>query len=48
MGNLFAVAAWHADKAIQAYHANDMDAYTRHIFICDRLRRQAYALRRAA
>lgn len=48
MGDLFAVAAWHADKAMLAYHAGDMDAFVRHIMISDRIRRQAYALRRAA
>ncbi|BBB99365.1 hypothetical protein [Bradyrhizobium elkanii] len=45
---LFAVAAWHADKAIAAYLSGEFDIYTRHISICDDLRRRAYALKRAA
>jgi hypothetical protein len=48
MGNLFAVAAWHADKACQAYLSGEFDIFTRHIVICDRLRRRAYRMRSAA
>ena len=45
---LFAVANWHADKAITAYLAGDFDTYTRHIGICDSIRRSAYAAKRHA
>ena len=41
------VANWHADKACAAYHAGDIDLFTRHVTIADRLRRQAHLARRA-
>lgn len=46
--SLFAVSDWHADKAVTAYLSGDLDAYTRHISICDYLRRRAYAAKRLA
>ena len=41
MPNFEAVAAWHADKAMQAYLSGDLDLYCHHIAIADRLRRTA-------
>ena len=47
-GNLFAVADWHADKAMSHYQKGEFENYTRHIAIADRLRREAYAQKRKA
>lgn len=35
-----AIADWHATKAIAAYFVEDYDAYARHIWIADRLRKE--------
>lgn len=43
---LFAVADWHANEAARHYQSGELEAYARHIAICDSLRRQAYALNR--
>lgn len=40
--NLSAVADWHADKAEAAYRSGELDDYSRHIRICDELRRHAW------
>lgn len=37
---LLAIADWHATKACAAYFAEDYDAYARHIWIADRLRKE--------
>jgi hypothetical protein len=36
---LSAVADWRATKACTAYLSGELDAYCRHILICDALRR---------
>ncbi len=45
IGTIEAVANWHADHAIAAYKSGELDAYARHIKICDQLRRQAWLIK---